>query len=52
MDALIDPGSAFLELSPLAAHEVYPDPVPGAGLVTGIGESELRSKICADQQEW
>ncbi|BEI82775.1 hypothetical protein CcaverHIS002_0306430 [Cutaneotrichosporon cavernicola] len=35
--ALLDPDSAFLELSPLAAHEVYPDNLPGAGIVTGIG---------------
>jgi 3-methylcrotonyl-CoA carboxylase beta subunit len=34
---LIDPGSPFLELSQLAAFEVYPEPVPAAGLVTGIG---------------
>ncbi len=35
---LLDPGSPFLELSPLAAHEVYPGQhVPGAGLITGIG---------------
>jgi 3-methylcrotonyl-CoA carboxylase beta subunit len=35
---LIDPGSAFLELSQLAAYEVYKDGVrPGAGIVTGVG---------------
>ncbi|WP_443749064.1 carboxyl transferase domain-containing protein [Asticcacaulis solisilvae] len=34
---LIDPGSPFLELSPLAAHKVYDDEVPAAGIVTGIG---------------
>jgi 3-methylcrotonyl-CoA carboxylase beta subunit len=34
---LLDPGSPFLELSPLAAHGMYGDEVPGAGLVTGIG---------------
>ncbi|NCQ33938.1 methylcrotonoyl-CoA carboxylase, partial [bacterium] len=34
---LLDPSTPFLELSPLAAHEIYPDPVPAAGLVTGIG---------------
>lgn len=39
MNALLDPSSPFLELSSLAAHEVYPDPLPGAGLITGIGES-------------
>lgn len=36
-NALIDPASPFLELSALAGHDVYPDPLPGAGLVTGIG---------------
>lgn len=35
---LIDPGSPFLELSQLAAFEVYKDEVPGAGLITGIGK--------------
>ncbi len=35
--ALLDPGAPFLELSPLAAWEVYADPVPAAGLITGIG---------------
>jgi 3-methylcrotonyl-CoA carboxylase beta subunit len=37
VDALLDPGAPFLELSPLAAHGVYEDDLPGAGLVTGIG---------------
>ena len=35
--ALLDPGSPFLELSQLAAHGLYNDQVPRAGLVTGIG---------------
>ena len=35
--ALLDPGSPFLELSPLAAHNVYDDDVPAAGMITGIG---------------
>ncbi|WWC68818.1 uncharacterized protein I206_102753 [Kwoniella pini CBS 10737] len=35
--SLLDQSSPFIELSPLAGHEVYPDPLPGAGLVTGIG---------------
>ncbi|MBN8480044.1 MAG: methylcrotonoyl-CoA carboxylase [Xanthomonadales bacterium] len=35
--ALLDPGSPFLELSPLAAHGMYDDAAPGAGLVTGLG---------------
>ncbi len=37
LDALLDPGSPFLELSQLAAHNVYEDAVPGAGIITGIG---------------
>ena len=37
IEHLIDAGTPFLELSPLAAHEVYDDPLPAAGLVTGIG---------------
>ncbi len=35
--ALLDPGSPFLELSPLAAQGVYEEDLPGAGLITGIG---------------
>ena len=35
--ALLDPGSPFLELSPLAAHGMYEGSAPGAGIVTGIG---------------
>jgi len=35
---LLDPGSFFLELSLLAAYEVYTDAVPAAGLITGIGQ--------------
>lgn len=37
IDLLIDPGSPFLELSPLAAWGQYDDGVPGAGIVTGVG---------------
>ena len=37
VDELLDPGSPFLELSPLAAHGLYDDEAPGAGLITGIG---------------
>ncbi len=37
VDALLDPGSPFLELSALAAHGMYDGEAPGAGLVTGIG---------------
>ncbi|MFA6318601.1 MAG: carboxyl transferase domain-containing protein [Elusimicrobiota bacterium] len=34
---LVDPGSYFLELSPMAAHGMYDGEVPSAGLVTGLG---------------
>src|SRR5690348_15494880 len=34
---LLDPGTSFLELSPLAAWEHYEGAAPGAGLVTGVG---------------
>ena len=37
IDRLLDPGSPFLELSPLAAYGLYEDQAPGAGIVTGIG---------------
>ena len=37
LNALLDPGSPFLELSQLAAYKVYEDDVPGAGIITGIG---------------
>src|SRR5688572_15197991 len=40
IDHLLDPGAPFLELSPLAAYELYDDPVPAAGVVTGIGRVE------------
>lgn len=37
LQQLLDPGSPFLELSQLAAYQVYPDEVPAAGIITGIG---------------
>jgi 3-methylcrotonyl-CoA carboxylase beta subunit len=37
VDRLLDPGSPFLELSPMAAHGLYDDEAPGAGIITGIG---------------
>jgi 3-methylcrotonyl-CoA carboxylase beta subunit len=37
VDALLDPGSPFLELSALAATGMYEDAVPSAGIVTGVG---------------
>jgi acetyl-CoA carboxylase carboxyltransferase component len=40
IDRLMDPGSAFLELSPLAADGLYEGDAPAAGIVTGIGRVE------------
>ena len=37
IEELIDPDTPFLELSTLAAHGLYNDEVPSAGIVTGIG---------------
>jgi len=37
IDVLLDPGAPFLEFSPLAAHAMYDNAAPGAGIVTGIG---------------
>ena len=37
VEKLLDPGSAFLDLSPLAADAMYEGAAPGAGIVTGIG---------------
>jgi 3-methylcrotonyl-CoA carboxylase beta subunit len=34
---LLDPGTPFLEISPLAAHGMYENAAPGAGLIAGIG---------------
>ncbi len=47
---LIDPGSPFLELSPLAAHELYGGEVPGAGIITGVGRVSGRECliVCND----
>jgi 3-methylcrotonyl-CoA carboxylase beta subunit len=37
VEHLIDPGTPFLELSPMAAHGMYGGEAPGAGVITGIG---------------
>src|SRR5918993_3807796 len=37
IEKLLDPGSPFLELSPLAAWDLYDNGAPSAGIVTGIG---------------
>src|SRR5262249_23270078 len=42
---LLDGGSPFLELSPLAACDMYDDDAPAAGLVTGIGRVSGREVV-------
>ncbi|HJW41573.1 MAG TPA: carboxyl transferase domain-containing protein [Rhizomicrobium sp.] len=37
VERLVDPGSPFLELSPLAAYGMYEGDIHGAGIITGIG---------------
>ncbi|MDJ0317774.1 carboxyl transferase domain-containing protein [Arthrobacter antibioticus] len=37
VDHLLDAGSPFLEVAPLAAHEMYDGASPGAGVIAGIG---------------
>ncbi|KAL6522569.1 hypothetical protein OROMI_031527 [Orobanche minor] len=44
IDRLIDPGSSFLELSQLAGHELYDDPLPSGGIITGIGP--VHGRLC------
>ena len=43
VERLLDPGTAFLELSPLAAHDLYDGEAPGAGIVTGVGQVHGRT---------
>jgi 3-methylcrotonyl-CoA carboxylase beta subunit len=45
VDRLLDPGSPFLELSPLAAYGMYDDAVPAAGIVTGVGRVSGRECV-------
>ncbi|HSP38372.1 MAG TPA: carboxyl transferase domain-containing protein [Frankiaceae bacterium] len=45
VDLLLDPGSPFLELSPLAATGLYDDDAPGAGILTGIGRVSGRECV-------
>ena len=42
---LLDPGTPFLELSPLAALGLYDNAAPGAGLITGIGRVSGRECV-------
>lgn len=45
IEALVDPGSPFLEFSTLAANGMYNDDAPSAGVVTGIGRVNGREVV-------
>ncbi len=45
VERLLDPGSPFLELSPLAAHGMYGGDIHGAGMITGIGRIQGRECV-------
>src|SRR5437762_13507434 len=45
LDRLLDVESPFLELSPLAAFDMYENEAPGAGIVTGIGRVSGREVV-------
>ena len=45
IDRLLDPGSPFLELSPLAAWDLYDNEAPAAGIVTGVGRVSGRDTL-------
>jgi 3-methylcrotonyl-CoA carboxylase beta subunit len=38
VERLLDPGTAFLEIGQFAAHDVYGEEVPAAGLIAGVGQ--------------
>ncbi|HEV2651251.1 MAG TPA: carboxyl transferase domain-containing protein [Rhizomicrobium sp.] len=45
VERLLDPGSPFLELSPLAANGMYDGDIHGAGIITGIGRVSGRECV-------
>jgi 3-methylcrotonyl-CoA carboxylase beta subunit/propionyl-CoA carboxylase len=45
IDRLLDQGSPFLELTPLAAFDMYDDEAPAAGIVTGVGRVSGREVV-------
>ena len=45
VDLLLDPGTAFLELSPLAANGLYGGDVPSASVITGVGRIQGRECV-------
>jgi 3-methylcrotonyl-CoA carboxylase beta subunit len=50
VERLLDPGSPFLEIGQLAAHDLYDGEVPGAGVIAGIGRVSGRQCmiVCND----
>ena len=50
VETLLDPGTPFLELSPMAAHGLYGGDIHGGGLITGIGRVSGRECmiVCND----
>jgi 3-methylcrotonyl-CoA carboxylase beta subunit len=45
IERLVDPSSPFLELSPLAAHGMYENEAPAAGIITGVGRISGRECV-------
>src|ERR1051325_11629898 len=45
IERLLDPGSPFIELSALAATDLYDNEGPGAGIITGIGRVSNREVL-------
>ena len=44
VEALLDPHTAFLEIGQFAAHDVYGEDVPAAGLIAGVGQ--VSGRLC------
>ncbi|MFZ4382968.1 MAG: carboxyl transferase domain-containing protein, partial [Sandarakinorhabdus sp.] len=44
VEALLDPHTAFLEIGQFAAHDVYGEDVPAAGLIAGVGQ--VAGRLC------
>jgi 3-methylcrotonyl-CoA carboxylase beta subunit len=47
VNQLLDPGSPFLELAPLAAEGLYDGAAPGGGIIAGVGRIEGREVVVA-----
>ena len=45
VDTLLDPGTPFLELSPLAGYDMYDQAAPAAGVITGVGRVAGREVV-------